>query len=359
MSTSYSSVVSRLCSTTGKTLVSFTHGGAAARPRLTANSTTAAICTMGAYGGKLRENLKMRVRAETDSTLMIDSVMPTRLLPAPVPGTEFGIGIHSGVESGALLVITPEAHVPHKDTLTGLWTRYDLSPGASLASVQLADLKNQKDRLPEHSGRYTCRTRVHFTPSINVMQPIASEDKWRTTDSLPYIDQRCNEPSVSSCGLPFDSDPSWTCDWMYGRRFKGLVMGTEHTNVIATVVLAGPRVEEVIENFQNIKNNDSSHDSIGLYGEVHLAVQHEHVPRGELVVVRIGAEYREDMHRLLHKCMLPLEAQLGCAPYHRMIHATKTCPPLLSEAPNAESNSMTPHWPADSSRKMYVQHSSI
>ena len=49
------------------------------------------------------------------------------------------------MESGALLVITPDAHVPCREAHAGLWTRYDLSPSSSLVSVQLADLHEQVD----------------------------------------------------------------------------------------------------------------------------------------------------------------------------------------------------------------------
>ena len=54
------------------------------------------------------------------------------------------------------------------------------------------------------------------------------------------------QPSVSSCGVRFAAEPSWQCDWTYGRRFQGLVMGTPTTNVIATVLLAGPRARAAL-----------------------------------------------------------------------------------------------------------------
>ena len=70
---------------------------------------------MGARGGRLRESLELRIRAESGSTLMIDSATPVRLSPASTAGTEYGIGIHAGVESGALLVILT---MPLTQTLT-------------------------------------------------------------------------------------------------------------------------------------------------------------------------------------------------------------------------------------------------
>ena len=238
MSTSFSAVTARVCAATGKTVIKAAHSGAAAaRPQLSAaiklpstktlpvhrflksssqpaQPAAAAICTMGARGGRLRESLELRVRAESGSTLMVDSSTAVRLSPAtpagtcvemcdpghlyctyvacqppaccayqrrraacprglthrtyaaarvpasgvpyvlravaPQAGTEYGIGIHAGIESGALLVITPDAHVPCREAHTGLWARYDLSPSASLVSVQLADLHAQAASL------YTC-----------------------------------------------------------------------------------------------------------------------------------------------------------------------------------------------------------
>ena len=169
MPPSFSAVTARVCTATGKTVITAAHSGAAAaRPQLCAAAkapsarlplpahrflkassqpalpAAAAICTMGARGGRLRESLELRIRAESGSTLMIDSTTPVRLSPASPAGTEYGIGIHAGVESGALLVITPDAHVPCREAHTGLWTRYDLSPSASLVSVQLADLNEQE-----------------------------------------------------------------------------------------------------------------------------------------------------------------------------------------------------------------------
>ena len=171
MPPSFSAVTARVCAATGKTVIKAAHSGAAAaRPQLCAAAkapstrlplpahrflkassqpalpAAAAICTMGARGGRLSESLELRIRAESGSTLMIDSTTPVRLSPASPAGTEYGIGIHAGVESSALLVITPDAHVPCREAHTGLWTRYDLSPSASLVSVQLADLHEQADR---------------------------------------------------------------------------------------------------------------------------------------------------------------------------------------------------------------------
>ena len=170
MPPSFSAVTARVCAATSKTVIKAAHSGAAAaRPQLCAAAkapstrlplpahrflkassqpalpAAAAICTMGARGGRLRESLELRIRAESGSTLMIDSTTPVRLSPASPAGTEYGIGIHAGVESGALLVITPDAHVPCREAHTGLWTRYDLSPSSSLVSVQLADLHEQAD----------------------------------------------------------------------------------------------------------------------------------------------------------------------------------------------------------------------
>ena len=186
MPPSFSAVTARVCAATGKTVIKAAHSGAAAaRPQLCAAAKApstrlplpphrflkassqpalpAAICTMGARGGRLRESLELRIRAESGSTLMIDSTTPVRLSPASPAGTEYGIGIHAGVESGALLVITPDAHVPCREAHTGLWTRYDLSPSASLVSVQLADLHEQAEAPPEIGGRYSVKTRVHHT----------------------------------------------------------------------------------------------------------------------------------------------------------------------------------------------------
>ena len=47
---------------------------------------------------------------------------------------------------------------------------------------------------------------------------------------------------------------------------------------------------------------------------------------GALVVARLGAEHREDMHRLLHHALAPLEAQLGVAPYAQRLLASRTMP---------------------------------
>ena len=42
------------------------------------------------------------------------------------------------------------------------------------------------------------------------------------------------------------------------------------------------------------------------------------------MVTRIGAEHREDMHRMLHHALLPLETELGVVPYARSIRAART-----------------------------------
>ena len=285
---------------------------------------------MGAQGHQLRESLEMRVRAESGATLMINSASPVKLLPSGDDSPEYGIGIHASVENEALLCITPEAHVPHLDAQAGLWTRYDLSPRASLVSVQLADLTAQAQRPPRIGGRYTSRTRVHHAtpaeggPTADV-HPVGRTDpavRFRADDSLPHVASTCSLPSVSSCGLSFSADPSWSCDWTYGRRFKGLVMGTPTTNVIASVILYGTRASAVIRRFRGIDTQEtgkSVHKTLGLHGDAHLAIQDIADSHRLLVVARIGTEHREDMHRLLHHCLKPLERELGLQPYERKL----------------------------------------
>jgi hypothetical protein len=354
MTRSFSHLTGRLCSLTRKTNIVSTHGGAAAKPQvLKHTSNGSAICTMGAQGGRLKASLEMQVRAEAGATVMVDSVTPVKLLPGKPSGpqatSEYGIGIHASSENDALLVITPQAHVPHTDAHAGLWTRYDLSPRGSLVSVQLADLHNLATRHAHADGRYTTRTRVHLTdateehplkiwdPEENPRESFrwhvtpglnsavdAEKATYKAADSLSHISTSCSLPSVSSCGLPFSSEPSWSCDWTYGRRFKGLVMGSESTNVVASVILAGPRALEVIGQFQGVEAVASTHHALGLQGDVHLAVQDVQLSSGELVVARIGAEFREDMHRMLHHCLSPLEKEIGAVPYERTLHAAKT-----------------------------------
>lgn len=128
MKKSFSYVTGRLCSTTGKTVVTAAHGHGANRPRVIAQPLQAAVCTMGARGGRLRQSLQMKIRAEAGSTLMIDSVMPTRLLPSNDTSVQYGVKLHASVEEGSLLVITPNAHVPHANATAGLWTRCDTVP---------------------------------------------------------------------------------------------------------------------------------------------------------------------------------------------------------------------------------------
>jgi len=338
---SYSRVTARLCGVSQRTVLSMTHGGAAARPKLLSagnmhnlnpkSKAEPAVCTLGAHNGKLRENLEISIRAEAGSTLMVDSVMPVKLLPHE-KHQEYGIGIHAGVESGALLVVAPDAHVPHADAHTGLWTRYDLSPEASIVSVQLADLKLQASRPPAIGGRYTSRTRVHHATIPGIIDSTSGGAPpqgraFTAEDSLEVINPSCARPSVSSCGLLFSAEPSWSCDWTYGRRFKGISgIGTPSTNVIASVVLAGPRAEEVIESFKGISERPSTHQALGMLGEVHLAVQDVQLRSGNMVIVRAGTEHREDMHRLMHHALLPLEGQLGVMPYSRHILSASTAP---------------------------------
>lgn len=260
-------------------------------------------------------------------------------------------------QNDALLVITPLAHVPHLDAHTGLWTRYDLSPKASIVSVQLADLNRQAARPPSVGGRYTSRTRVHFTlpegerehsaAGIQVPSSSPSTTAFRAEESLAHIGASCSLPAVSSCGLKFAAEPSWACDWTYGRRFKGLDMGTATTNVIATIVLAGPRADGVAAAFESLRpyvhvmsHGDlrtsseqacaQQHRALGLSGDAHIAVQPISTPSGDFTVARVGTEHREDMHRLLHHCLSPLETELGdnTQPYGRTIKATRTSPSM-------------------------------
>ena len=348
MAKAFSRLTGRVCSVTRKTLISCAHDGVAARPQLIfhAEKTGAAICSTGAKGGRLRESLEMQLRAEAGSTVMVDSASPVKLLPHE-SSEEYGIGIHASIENDALLVITPEAHVPSLDAHTGLWTRYDLSPKASLVSVQLADLKHQVVRPPTVGGRYTSRTRVHFTESTSSKTNLsfdsaprlqqdqlgyvhfsgASRSKAKAKPVAEYINASCALPAQSSCGLAFTAEPSWKCDWTFGRRFKGTVMGSPRTNVVASVLLVGDRAATVVDQFRDLvtfQDSRAAHDTIGLRGDAHLAIQDQDLRDGKFVMVRMGTEHREDMHRLLQHCLAPLNEVLGLTPYARMLHSSKT-----------------------------------
>jgi len=305
-SKAFSRVVGRLCSATRTTVIESSHGGKAAKPQLVAQhaATGAARCTMGAQGGKLVSNLELQMRAEAGSTVMIDSVLPVKMLPEKNQ-SEYGIGIHASAENDALLVITPEAHVPHLDAHTGLWSRYDLSPRGSLIAVQLADLKNQAARPPTVGGRYTSRTRVHLTTDTSptggsggTASREGASDAFRADKSHPHIGLSCSLPAVSSCGFTFAAEPSWSCDWTYGRRFKGVTMGSPKTNVIASVLLFGHRAAPVSQRFQKLEETEpmpvtmdaswlrssrrrSVHASLGLAGDAHVAVQEIPLREGE------------------------------------------------------------------------------
>jgi hypothetical protein len=352
MSKSFSHVVGKWCKASRMTKIVSTHGGLAAKPQLVSHTSNgSAVCTMGVEGSRLVSSLELRVQAERESTLMIDSKSPVKLLPNG-GGSEFGIGIHALAENDSLLVITPEAHVPHLDAFSGLWTRYDLSPRASLVSVQLADLRNQAARPPTVGGRYTARTRVHHTTAAAATGkdegglPLPNNGEgtpaprggeacpraaFRADASLSFIGSSCAAPSISSCGLPFAASPTWSCDWTYGRRFKGLVMGTKTSNVVASVLLSGPRAAAVADAFRDVASIPQlslreAHEELGLHGDGHLALQELALPNGDLTVVRIATEHLGDMHRLLHRCLMPLEAELGVAPYARFKGSQRRAP---------------------------------
>jgi len=139
-------------------------------------------------------------------------------------------------------------------------------------------------------------------------------------------------------------------------------MGSTSTNVLATVVLAGPRAQEVVEAFKSVAG--MTHASAGMFGQVHLAVQDVTLSTGDLTIARVAAEHRQDMHRLLHHTLQPLEAQLGTAPYGRLIHASSTMP-ISHEAFETRPFGGKQHvtlttdaaWRrSDMSQKMHVQH---
>ena len=91
-------------------------------------------------------------------------------------------------------------------------------------------------------------------------------------------------------------------------------MGTPTTNVIASVIMAGPRADDVVNCFKSIDGMEATYCALGLLGEVHLAVQDVRLSSGDLVVARLGTEHREDMHRIMHHALGPLETQLGKSP---------------------------------------------
>ena len=73
---------------------------------------------MGARGGRLRESLELRIRAESGSTLMVDSSTAVRLSPASPAGTEYDPSPHpSAHQVSSPVALSAHASAPNLATL--------------------------------------------------------------------------------------------------------------------------------------------------------------------------------------------------------------------------------------------------
>jgi len=284
---------------------------------------SAASFAVGGSRLKSAEVKSVEVSVGQDACLSMTTVQETKVLKSN-RGASFSKQLLSAsIESGGLFVHVPNAINPGQGSRLSQNHNIQVSPGASAVVVSLLNTNRvQHDKT--------------WSPSINFeTESIFSNGP----NEIPFL--------INSLDLGFPR--------MTGA---GNLQGS-----YASVVAVGPRAAAVANRLRKcsemiqegrthahggmlsplaesttISNAAASFRTrLQLAGQVYMDISESDSKNGAVVTAKLSAENLEEVIRVLHYCMSPLEHELGEKPYEHQLHSVRTSvvPDLLATAPPA------------------------
>ena len=343
-----------------------------------AEQAGAGLCVLGSFGGGLLggDSVDVSVHATAGTTLTIGTQASTkvyRMKPDKQPSRH---SMRGCVDEGALLVYAPDPLVPFAHSAYVGTQRFELQPGASLVAVDWLS-----------SGRASCGERWAFESYESRTELRLMPEKGTLPGSVPpALVEALNLPRAGLAlravgfdigGVARDASVSMM---VVGPRTSEVVARLHSAAAIIAQRRRGGGLEGGAGRPQRdaregrmpsiLKDDAATAASEGegtlgamLLGDLMLGVCDVEVgavvgvgaasastpstaPVSALstasvstpstapasapttiTVARLVAEHNEDVYRLLHYCLSPLQSALGTTPYSDRIHATVAAPP--------------------------------
>lgn len=261
----------------------------------------AAVCVLGNYGGGLLggDVLEYDIKVERDATLGLITQGSNRIYKQRVGIVDPSrTTLHATVEKGGCLVLAPDP----------------------VSVFQNSNYQQYQEISLEHADADFCVLDWFSAGRLAQgerwqQERLAAQTKILINGKLVLVDSTLLDPS--------------SMDWSGGRLF----------NAYATVMLYGPKVQDVVQNFRIVQEDlvgkqtrirereDRPSDAsipLNLSGQVVVGVSRCSIPGSphDLHVARFVAQNNEDLHRIFHRCLQPLP--LGLEVYKDRIHASQS-----------------------------------
>jgi urease accessory protein UreH len=352
-----------------------------------AEQAGAGLCVLGSFGGGLLggDSVDVSVHATAGTTLTIGTQASTkvyRMKPDKQPSRH---SMRGCVDEGALLVYAPDPLVPFAHSAYVGTQRFELQPGASLVTVDwlssgrascgerwafesyesrtelrlMPERSTDPDSVPPvlvealHLPRAGLALRaVGFdiggvardaTVSMVVVGPRTSEVVARLHDAAAIIAQRRRGGGLEGgAGRPQRDAregrmPSILKDDAATAASEG--EGTLGAMLLGDLMLGVCDVEVGVGAAPGSAPSTAPGSAPSTAPDSATSTAPDSAPRtasasapSTVTVARLVAEHNEDVYRLLHYCLSPLQGALGTTPYSDRIHAVVAAPPTKLEA---------------------------
>lgn len=309
----------------GKTAITNVAHSAGARLYPNA-SRQAASFTVGGSRLKSDHTKSIEVAVGKDASLSMTTAQETSVLRSRRGASFAKQELQATVAEGGLYVHTPNAINPGKDSRLSQCHNVQLSQGASAVVVDLLNC-----------------ARVQHDESWSPSHNHESESIFAYDNDIPF------QITSLDLGFPRMTGPgnlqgSYASVVAVGPR-AAAVSERLHKSVEmiqeGAVHAHGGKLSPLADAYRLTTGGSSAinsfNSSLQLHGQVYMEVSDSESAHGTVTTAKFSGENVEEIVRVLHHCLSPLEHELGEAPYANQLHSmsTSVVPDLLATAPPA------------------------
>lgn len=256
-----------------------------------------AWCALGSFGGGFLggDEVDVDVHMEKDTVLTMTTQASTKVYQAKADGRAALQRLTATVGPGGLLVLSPDPLVPFAQSSYSQHLRFVLAADASAVVVDWLG-----------AGRVAKGERWAFKEYRSRMEFCWEEDHLVESLALRSCDFPHSAPPFAASVTVFAVGP---LAQPVARRLRAMA-----------VTLAARRGARVGEDFEA--------QGPSVTGQAVMGVTEDRCTVGRLM-----AEKSEDVYRILHHCLLPLEEHLGVEPYADRVHGIAPSEMVETEIP--------------------------
>jgi hypothetical protein len=234
-------------------------------------------------GGRLKQGDVRAIEVEVaeNAKLSLSTIQAIKLNSRT---EQCGQEINAKVAKGGLFVHAPLAVAPSSNSFYKQRRTIQLEPEASAVVVNICDASS-----------------------------VAQDDAWSPAfgfnSQTRFISNNSTDPAFS-----------WRGPFLATSLFNDSKLGIATPRVQASVTAVGPRSRQVQDMLESFNSSCAGTP----FDEIQMICTTEDSPNGRVTTAKIGATTIEQLIRVLHECLSPLEQELGTAPYTGAVHASST-----------------------------------